>query len=113
MSRVKRGNVAKKRRKKVLNYTKGFKSSNSRLFRVAHQQYLKGLSNSYIGRKQRKRLFRRVWIIRINAMSRQHNTTYSRFISHLKRNKIGLDRKILSNLSLHAPRVFTRLVKFT
>ena len=111
MSRVKRGNVAKKRRKKVLSYTKGFKSSNSRLFRVAHQQYLKGLSNSYVGRKQRKRLFRRMWVVRINAMTRQSNTSYSRFVSSLKRASIGLNRKILANLCIYAPKIFTRLTQ--
>lgn len=99
MVRVKRGNVARKKRKKVLRQTKGFKISLSKLFRVAHQQFLKSLSYSYVGRKQKKRDFRKVWIIRINAAVREEGTNYSTFISNLKKSNIGLNRKMLSQLS--------------
>lgn len=111
MVRVKRGNVAKKRRKKVLRYTKGFKSSNSRLFRIANQQYIKGLKNSYIGRKLRKRFFRTLWIIRINSVSRQNKTTYSLVVSYLKKNKIALNRKVLSILLTYSPIFFKKIIQ--
>lgn len=100
MVRIKRGNVARKRRKKVLRYTSGFKSSNSRLFRVAKQQYFKGLTNSYIGRKNKKRMFRQYWIIRINSYLRQNHQIYSKFISSLKEKNIFLNRKILSQFTI-------------
>ncbi len=67
MVRVKRGNVARKRRKKILNLAKGYRGSHSRLFRVANQQVMKALTYSYIGRKQKKRIFRKLWITRINS----------------------------------------------
>ena len=85
MVRVKRGNVARKRRKKILKLAKGFRGSHSKLFRTANQQVMKALVYSYKGRKQKKRLFRRLWIVRINAAVRQHQMTYSRFISLLKK----------------------------
>lgn len=106
MVRVKRGNVARNRRKKIFKYTKGFKSTNSRCFRVANQQYKKGLNNAYKGRKQRKRLMRRQWIVQINALAKQKKTNYSRFISSLKKQQIGLNRKILAILAFYKPIVF-------
>jgi len=99
MVRIKRGNSARKKRKKVLKRTKGFKISNSRLFKVAHEQFLKSLSYSYVGRKQKKRYFRKVWIVRVNAAVREEGTNYSTFLSKLKQYKIGLNRKMLSDLS--------------
>ena len=80
MVRVKRGNVARKRRKKILNLAKGYRGAHSRLFRVANQQVMKALRYSYVGRKQKKRVFRRLWITRINAASRGNGLTYSRAI---------------------------------
>nr|YP_009392907.1 ribosomal protein L20 [Caloglossa intermedia]ARW61469.1 ribosomal protein L20 [Caloglossa intermedia] len=100
MTRVKRGNVARKRRKKILKLAKGFKGSHSKLFRVAKQQVLKALKYSYIGRKNKKRDYRRLWIIRINAFVRTHKMNYSQFIYHLKKSKIALNRKILAQLSV-------------
>ena len=69
MVRIKRGNVARKRRKKILQLAKGYRGAHSRLFRVANQQVMKALRYSYVGRKQKKRMFRRIWITRINATS--------------------------------------------
>ena len=69
MVRIKRGNIARKRRKKVLKLAKGFKGAHSKLFRVANQQVMKALKYSYVGRKQKKRVFRRLWITRINAIT--------------------------------------------
>jgi large subunit ribosomal protein L20 len=111
MVRVKRGNVARKRRKKVLKLAKGFRGSHSKLFRTANQQVMKALVYSYKGRKQKKRLFRRLWIVRINAAVRQHQLTYSRFISLLKKNNIALNRKMLAQLAILDESTFTALVE--
>ena len=100
MVRIRRGNVAKKRRKKILKLTRGFQGAHSKLFRTANQQLMKGLRYSYQDRKKRKRLFRKLWIIRINATVRLYGTNYSRFISHLKKEKIGLNRKMLSQIAI-------------
>ena len=80
MVRIKRGNVARKRRKKVLQLAKGYRGAHSRLFRVANQQVMKALRYSYVGRKQKKRVFRRLWITRINNMSRINGIPYSQLI---------------------------------
>ena len=85
MSRVKRGNVARKRRKKVLKLAKGFRGSHSKLFRIANQQVMKALRNAYRDRRKRKRDFRRLWITRINAASRMHGLSYSKFTHQLKK----------------------------
>ena len=111
MVRVKRGNVARKRRKKILKLAKGFRGSHSKLFRTANQQVMKALVYSYKGRKQKKRLFRRLWIVRINAAVRQHQLTYSRFISILKKNNIALNRKMLAQLAILDESTFTALVE--
>lgn len=110
MVRIKRGNVARKRRKKVLNLAKGFKGTHSRLFRVANQQVIKALRYSYIGRKQKKRQFRRLWITRINASTRStSDLTYSRFIHKVKTSNIALNRKILSQMSILDPETFGKI----
>lgn len=110
MVRIKRGNVARKRRKKILKLAKGFHGSHSRLFRVANQQVMKALKYSYIGRKQKKRRFRRLWITRINAAARQNfNISYSNFISRLKKNNVVLNRKMLAQLAIIDPSTFKQL----
>lgn len=110
MVRVKRGNVARKRRKKVLKLAKGFRGSHSRLFRIANQQVMKSLRYSYMGRKQKKRKFRQLWITRINAATRLNNTNYSVFIHQLKEFKSFLNRKMLAQLSIVDPAAFSNLV---
>ena len=85
MARVKRGNVARKRRKKVLKLAKGFRGSHSKLFRIANQQVMKALRYAYRDRRRRKRDFRRLWITRINAAARQQGMSYSRLIGQLKK----------------------------
>jgi len=100
MVRVKRGNVARKRRKKILQLAKGYKGAHSRLFRVANQQVMKALRYSYIGRKQKKRVFRKLWISRINAAARQKDITYSQLINYLKLADINLNRKMLSQIAI-------------
>lgn len=110
MVRVKRGNVARKRRKKILKLAKGFQGTHSRIFRVANQQVMKSLTYSYIGRKQNKRKFRQLWITRINTAARGNNTKYSSFINDLKLSKVFLNRKMLAQLSIIDPKAFTQLI---
>jgi large subunit ribosomal protein L20 len=101
MVRIKRGNVARKRRKKILSLAKGFRGAHSKLFRVANSQVIKALKYSYVGRKQKKRQFRKLWIIRLNAATRSlGNFKYSTFINKVKKSKIELNRKMLSQLSI-------------
>jgi large subunit ribosomal protein L20 len=110
MVRIKRGNVARKSRKKVLKLAKGYKGAHSRLFRPANQQVMKARRYSYIGRKLLKRVQRRNWIVRINSQVRRHDQTYSQCVSSLKRNNIALNRKMLSQLILNDPLMFDYLV---
>ncbi len=100
MVRVKRGNVARKRRKKILALASGYRGAHSVLFRVANQQVMKALRYSYIGRKQKKRVFRRIWISRINAASRVNGISYSKLINKFKKSNIDLNRKILSQIAI-------------
>jgi large subunit ribosomal protein L20 len=111
MTRVKRGNVARKRRKKVLKLAKGFRGSHSKLFRTANQQVMKALRNAYRDRRKRKRDFRRLWITRINAAARQQGLSYSQFINKLKIADIQLNRKILAQLAILDPQVFAQVVE--
>ena len=111
MVRVKRGNVARKRRKKVLQLAKGYRGAHSRLFRVANQQVMKALRYSYVGRKQKKRMFRKIWITRINAASRVNGITYSRLIHNFKKSNIELNRKMLAQIAVLDTSTFNELVK--
>ena len=111
MARVKRGNVARKRRNKILSLARGYKGSHSTLFRVANQQVMKALKYSYIGRKQKKRIFRKIWISRINAASRLNGLSYSRLIHRLKRSNIDLNRKILAQISICDSSTFQFLIQ--
>ena len=110
MVRVKRGNVARKRRKKILTLANGYRGAHSILFRVANQQVMKALKYSYIGRKQKKRIFRKIWIIRINAASRVNNLSYSQLIHKFKKSKIDLNRKMLSQIAILDASTFNSLI---
>nr|YP_010336392.1 ribosomal protein L20 [Goniotrichopsis reniformis]UNJ14798.1 ribosomal protein L20 [Goniotrichopsis reniformis] len=110
MTRIKRGNVARNRRKKVFKLAQGFRGAHSKLFRVAKQQVIKALRYSYRGRKNRKRDFRRLWITRINAAGRIHGISYSRLICNLKTSNIGLNRKMLSQLAIMDVSTFEAIV---
>ena len=110
MVRIKRGNVARKRRKKILQLAKGYRGAHSRLFRVANQQVMKALRYSYIDRKQKKRTFRKLWITRINAASRLNGLSYNRVIHNLKKSNIDLNRKILSQIAILDNPTFNKLV---
>ena len=113
MVRVKRGNVARKRRKKILQLAKGFRGAHSRLFRVANQQVMKALRYSYVGRKQKKRMFRRIWITRINAASRVNGVPYSKLIHNFKKSNIELNRKMLAQIAVLDTTTFNELVKIS
>jgi large subunit ribosomal protein L20 len=111
MSRVKRGNVARKRRKKILKLAKGFRGSHSKLFRTANQQVMKALRNAYRDRRKRKRDFRRLWITRINAAARMNGLSYSKLTYQLKQAEVGLNRKMLAQLAMVDPEAFTKVVE--
>jgi large subunit ribosomal protein L20 len=111
MTRVKRGNVARKHRNKILNLAKGFRGSHSKLYRVANQQVMKALRNAYRDRKKKKRDFRRLWIARINAASRQHGMSYSKLIGGMKKADIQLNRKMLAQIAILDPASFEQVVK--
>lgn len=113
MTRVKRGNVARKRRKKILKLAKGFRGAHSKLFRTANQQVMKALRNSYRDRRKRKRDFRRLWIARINAASRQNGMSYSQLTGSMKRANILLNRKMLAQLAVLDPETFAKVVEVT
>lgn len=111
MSRVKRGVVAAKGRKRILKLAKGYYGARSKLVRTAKEAVDKAGVYAYIGRKQRKREFRRLWIARINAACRQQGLSYSRFITGLKSAGVEMDRKVIAELALSDPTAFTELVK--
>lgn len=113
MVRVKRGNVARKRRKKILSLASGYRGTHSVLFRVANQQVMKALRYSYIGRKQKKRIFRRIWISRINAASRLNGMSYSQLIHKIKQSNIDLNRKMLSQIAVLDASTFKSLLKLS
>lgn len=110
MVRIKRGNVARKRRKKILMLARGYKGAHSSLFRIANQQVMKALRYSYIGRKQKKRIFRRIWISRINAASKLNGISYSKLINKFKKSNIDINRKMLSQIAVLYASTFKSLV---
>jgi large subunit ribosomal protein L20 len=110
MVRIKRGNVARKRRKKILSLASGYRGAHSILFRIANQQVMKALRYSYIGRKQKKRAFRKIWISRINAASRLNGTSYSQLIHKFKKSNVDLNRKMLSQIAVLDKSTFKSLV---
>jgi len=111
MARVKRGVNAKKRHKKVLKQAKGYYGAKSKLFRPANQAVMKSLNYAFIGRKLRKRDFRKLWIARINAAARLNGLSYSKFINGLKKANIEVNRKMLSEMAIHDAEGFAKLVE--
>jgi large subunit ribosomal protein L20 len=111
MARVKRGVAAAKRRKRVLKRAKGYYGARSKLVGTAKEAVDKAGVYAYIGRKLRKREFRRLWITRINAACREQGMSYSRFISGLKSAGVEMDRKVIAELAVSDPTAFTELVK--
>jgi len=106
MTRVKRGVTARARHKKVLKLTKGHFGARHRLFKTADESMIHALLYAYRDRRRRKRDFRRLWITRINAASRQSNMSYSKFMYGLKKADVQLDRKILADLAVNEPKAF-------
>ena len=110
MPRVKRGSKRRERRKKILGLAKGYFLTKSKLYRSAKEAVDRAGRFAYVGRRRKKRDFRRLWIVRINAATRQHEMSYSQFIAGLKRAGVDLDRKTLADVALHDPQGFTALV---
>lgn len=111
MARVKRGVTARARHKKVLKAAKGYYGARSRTYRVAVQAVTKAGQYAYRDRRQKKRQFRQLWIVRINAAARQNGLSYSKFIAGLKKASVEIDRKILANIAVFDKPTFTKLVE--
>ena len=110
MSRVKRGVVASRRHKKVLKQAKGYYGARSRVFRVAKQAVTKAGQYAFRDRRAKKRVFRALWITRINAQARENGLSYSQLISGLKKANIEIDRRVLADLAVHDKPAFTAIV---
>ena len=111
MARVKRGVTARRRHKKILKQAKGYYHARRAVFRVAKQAVTKALQYAYIGRKQKKRNFRSLWITRINAAARINGLSYSRFMNGLLKAGITLDRKVLADIAVRDPETFRRFAE--
>lgn len=111
MSRVKKSVASRARRKKVLEKAKGYYGARSRTFKVAKQAVIKAGQYAYRDRRQRKRQFRALWILRINAAARLHALSYSKFMHGLELADITIDRKMLAELAVHHPETFAALVE--
>jgi large subunit ribosomal protein L20 len=111
MPRVKRGVTARARHKKVLDQAKGYYGARSRVYRIAKQAVIKAGQYAYIGRKQRKRQFRALWIARINAAARECGMSYSRFIDGLSKANVTVDRKVLADIAVRDKAAFAELAK--
>jgi len=111
MTRVKRGKIAHKKREKLLRYTRGFKWGRKSKERAAKEALLHAWPAAFRGRKEKKRNFRRLWQVQINAAVRPYGLTYSRFIAGLKKQNILLDRKVLADLARNEPEVFEKIIE--
>jgi large subunit ribosomal protein L20 len=111
MARVKRGVTARRRHKKILKLAKGYYNARRKVFRVANQAVIKAGQYAYIGRKQKKRNFRSLWITRINAAARINGLSYSRFMNGLLKSGITLDRKVLADIAVHDAAGFAALAE--
>ena len=109
MARIKRAVTTRKRRKRVLKLAKGYWGAKSKRFKMANQAVMKSLTYAYIGRKHKKRDFRRLWITRINAACKINGMNYSRFMHGLKLSGITMNRKMLSEMAIHEPEAFAEL----
>lgn len=112
MTRVKRGKTAHRKREKLLKYTKGFKWGRKSKERAAKEALLHSLSRQFIGRKEKKRQYRALWNVKINAAVRENGLNYSKFINALTKKKVKIDRKILANLAEHEPATFKKIIEF-
>jgi large subunit ribosomal protein L20 len=111
MPRVKRGTKRRARRKKILDRASGYFLTKSKLYRSARESVERALKFAYSGRRQKKRQYRALWIVRIGAAARQHGMSYSQFIHGLKKSGVELDRKILADLAAQDPAAFANLAQ--
>lgn len=111
MARVKKAMNARKKHKKVLKLAKGFRGARSKLYRPANEFVMKALKHAYVGRKLKKRDFRKLWIQRINAATRANGMSYSRFMNGLKLSGVEVNRKMLSEMAINDPQGFAKLVE--
>lgn len=110
MARIKRAVNAHKKRRRIFKLAKGYWGAKSKQYRAAKQQVARSLRYAYVGRKLRKRDFRRLWITRINAATRQNGMSYSVFMNGLKKNNININRKMLADIAVNDPQGFAELV---
>ena len=111
MARIKSAVTTRRRHKKILKLAKGYRGAKSKLFRTANEAVMKSLVYSYIGRKQKKREFRQLWIARINAAARMNGISYSKFMNGLKKANIEINRKMLSEIAINDAAAFTALAE--
>ena len=111
MARVKRGVIARRRHKKIIGRAKGYYNARRKVFRTANQAVIKAGQYAYIGRKQKKRQFRALWIQRINAAARQFGLSYSRMINGLNKAGVTVDRKVLADIAVHDIKAFGALAE--
>ncbi len=111
MARVKRGVTAHRRHRKLISRAKGYYNARRKVYRVAKQAVIKAGQYAYIGRKQRKRQFRALWIVRINAGARMFGMSYSRMMNGLKKAEINVDRKVLADIAVHDIKAFGALAE--
>ena len=111
MARVKRGVAAHRKHKRVLAQVKGHYGTNNRLYKRAHESLMRSLAYAYRDRKNKKRMFRQLWIIRVNAAARQNGIQYSRFIQGLKLEGVTIDRKMLADLAVRDPEAFSAIAE--
>jgi len=111
MPRVKRGTVRRAKRKKLLARAKGYYANKSKLYRAAKESVDTALKYAFVGRRRKKRDFRRLWVVRINAAAREHGLTYGQLISGLKTAGVALDRKMLADMAVRQPQAFASLAQ--
>ncbi len=111
MARIKGAKATRKRHKRILKLAKGFRGAQGKQFRIANQAVMRSLAYAYVGRKNRKRDFRRLWITRISAACKMNDMNYSRFMNGLKKAGITMNRKMLSELAIHDSEAFAKLVE--
>ena len=111
MARVKTARTTRARHKKILKQAKGYYGAKSKRFRMANQAVMKSLKYAYVGRKDKKSNFRKLWITRINAASRQNGITYSKLIAGLKKANVLINRKMLSEIAISDPKAFAEIVE--
>jgi len=111
MARVKRGTINHRKHKSFLKKAKGFRLGRKKLYKQAKEASLRAGQHAYAHRRTKKRAFRRLWIVRLNAAARKHGLKYGELIKGLKKNKINLDRKVLADLAVKEPEVFQKIVE--